>query len=54
MELNPISIKEAKSFRLPVFLKNLPTYSSELIESSHPISLNNEENIQTIKRILGL
>lgn len=54
MELNPISIKEAKSFKLPVFLKNLPTYSSELIESSHLISLNNEENIQTIKRILGL
>lgn len=54
MELNPISIKEAKSFRLPVFLKKLPTYSHDLVNNNFVISSDVNENIQLLCRILEI
>ena len=54
MELNPISVKEALSFRLPIFLKNLHTYSQDLISQSNLISNDVDINLQNICKILGI
>lgn len=50
LELNPISIKEALSWKLPILIRNLPTYCNSY---SGPFLTDNiEENIKLIKNIL--
>lgn len=54
LELNPISVKEAQSFKLPIFLKQLPTYSESLMEQTNQITTDQHQNLTNICNVLGI
>ena len=53
-ELNPLAVKEALSYRLPLFLKKLHTYENYYDGISTYISDNQQENLQNIVKELNL
>jgi GR25 family glycosyltransferase involved in LPS biosynthesis len=54
LELNPLVVKEALSYGLPTFIKNLDTYNNQYDGKVNYITNSQYENVTNLLRVLGI